>query len=272
MASSSSAKKVARVAAQSSGSKSKKQVDWMFPVAIVAIVLLGAGIVLFARGQNGGSANNDTPPKAQLSQGQAADHWHSAFSINVCGKEKPNLPDVKDDLLGIHSHQDGLIHVHPFSVRSAGKGATLGRFFDMTGLDVTDTAFKMPGTNEVFKEGETTCSGKPTELVVAYWKNAVGAAGVKPDKIYTKDFSSIRITKDLSAYSLALMPKGTKDFQIPYSSAGINNPSDVAGEGPGSQIPTENPATATVPTAPGGAPAGGTTPPPSTPPAAGSGG
>ena len=263
MASSSSAKKVARVAARSSGSSSKKQVDWLFPVAIVAIVLLGAGIVVFARNQNGGGGSNDTPPKAQLSQGQAADHWHAAFSINVCGKEKPSLPDVKEDLLGIHSHQDGLIHIHPFSIRSAGKGATLGRYFDMIGLEVTDTAFKIPGTDEVFKAGETTCAGKPTELVVAYWKRAVGAAGTKPDKIYTKDFAKIRFTQDLSAYSLALVPKGTKDFQIPFSSASITNPSDTAGEAPGSQIPTQNPATVSIPP---------TTPPATPPSTAGSGG
>ncbi|MEO6629699.1 MAG: hypothetical protein ABIP03_14160, partial [Aquihabitans sp.] len=246
--------------------------DWLFPVAIVVIVLLGAGIVIFARNQNGGSGDSDTPPKAGLSEGQAADHWHAAFSINVCGKEQPNLADVKEDLLGIHSHQDGLIHIHPFSIRSAGKGATLGRYFDMIGLEVTNDAFKVPGTKEVFRAGETKCSGKPTELVVAYWKNSVGAAGSKPTKVYTKDFANIRFTQDLSAFSLALVPKGTKTFQIPLSSAGINNPKDVTGETPGSQFPTGNPATATAPEVPTTAPAGATTPPTTPPTTAGSGG
>ena len=88
MASSSSAKKVARVAARSgSGAKANKQAAWLFPAAIAAIVLLGVGIVVFARSKNAGIGGNDEKPRARLSESSAYDHWHAAFAINVCGKE-----------------------------------------------------------------------------------------------------------------------------------------------------------------------------------------
>lgn len=255
MASSSSAKKVARVAARSSGSSSKKQANWLFPAAIFAIVVLGVGIVALARNKNPGSGDNTTHPIAQLTQGQAADHWHNAFAINVCGKELPALTDAKEDVLGIHTHGDGLMHIHPFSIRAAGKNATLGRFFDQTGLQVTDQGFKLPGKDgAVYQEGKTTCGGKPAQLVVAHWKNAVNAVGTKPDNIYTKNFRSIRMTEDLGAFALAFEVKGTKDFPVPSSSAGITNPSDVAGsDATGTapiQIPTTGASDATATTAP----------------------
>ena len=88
MASSSSAKKVARVAARSGGGpKANKQAVWLFPAAIAAIVVLGVGIVVFARSKNAGIGDNDQKPRARLSDTSAYDHWHASFATNVCGKE-----------------------------------------------------------------------------------------------------------------------------------------------------------------------------------------
>ncbi|MBX3285549.1 MAG: hypothetical protein KF703_09425, partial [Actinobacteria bacterium] len=155
MASSSSAKKVARVAARSgSGTKANKQSAWLFPAAIVAIVALGVGIVVFARSKNAGIGSNDEKPRARLTDSSAYDHWHASFAINVCGKEQPPVQDVQEDILGIHTHGDGLAHIHPFSLRASGKRATMGKFFDQVGLVVTDDGFK-GSDGKVYKAGET---------------------------------------------------------------------------------------------------------------------
>jgi hypothetical protein len=167
---------VARVASRSGGSgkQPNKQRAWLFPASIVAVVVIGLGIVVYARSTNEAAGSNDTPPRAQLAAGQPSDHWHAAFAVDICGEEQPPVADAGDDVLGIHTHQDGLIHIHPFATRAAGNGAKMSRFFDQTGMEVTDTAIKMPD-GKVYKEGETTCDGKPGEVQLAVWEQAVKA-------------------------------------------------------------------------------------------------
>lgn len=228
MASTSSAKKVARVAAKSgsgrppgSGTDPAKRRNWLFALGIVAIIGLGIGILVFARNTNLNSTKNDTSPKAQISGTDPGEHWHAAFALNVCGKELTAIPQPPDDPLGIHTHGDGLIHIHPFTVNAAGKRATMAKYWDLVGLKVTDDGFKDPSTGKVYKAGETTCGGKETELVMAYWKDGQTAESSKPDKIYTSDFPSVRFTKNFTAYTLALVPKGERDIPAPSSSAEI---------------------------------------------------
>lgn len=73
---------------------------------------------------------NGEPPRANV------DHWHTALGINVCGRWLADPPEfhvrgANPDLrAGIHSHGDGLIHIHPFSTDEAGERATLRRFLE----------------------------------------------------------------------------------------------------------------------------------------------
>ncbi|MEZ5181962.1 MAG: hypothetical protein R2702_08830 [Acidimicrobiales bacterium] len=239
MAGSSSAKKVARVAAKSgSGHQpdaSAKQRNWLFAVAIIAIVALGIGIVVFARDKNGGGGDNATPPRANLGDGNPSDHWHAAFAVNVCGKEITPLQDGPTDVEGIHTHGDGLIHIHPFTRSAAGDRATMSKFFKQVSFTVTDSGFQLPAgtTTEdggtTVKEGETTCGGKAGEVVLAHWKDAVTAAGTEPDKIFTKDFGSVPFTEDGGAFTLAYVVKGTKDIPAPSTAAEIQTLGAVDG-------------------------------------------
>jgi hypothetical protein len=235
MASSSSAKKVARVAARSSTNSKNKGANWLFPVIIVAIIAAGIGVLAYARSENLGTGNNDTPPRAQLSEGSAYDHWHAAFAVNVCGKELGPFADVGADVLGIHAHAgEALIHIHPFSIRAAGENARMQVFFDQVGLVVTDDGFKTPD-GDVYKEGETTCGGEPTELVMAHWKQPMTSPEA-PDAIIRSGFGDVAFTADLEAYSLALLPKGEVPA-LPAGVASLVNPSDTAGAGGDTSIP-----------------------------------
>jgi hypothetical protein len=226
MPSSSSAKKVARVAARSgsgnpSGATNANSRNWLFAAAIVAIVVLGLGVVVIARNTFTDSQSNTDAPRANINDGKPFDHWHSAFAMNVCGKELPPLAQPATDPLGIHTHGDGLIHIHPFTVNASGKHATMKKFWDLTNLKVTNDGFKDPATDKVYKAGETTCGGKPTELVMAFWKNGETAASTKPDKFFTKDFNNVNYTDNLSAYTLALVVKGDRNVPAPSSAANI---------------------------------------------------
>lgn len=227
MAQSSSAKKAAQVAARSSA-KSSKKANWLFPAAIAAIVALGIGVVAFARAENEGVGDNDTPPRAQLAEGAPYDHWHAGYSINVCGNEIGPVVDDGPDVLGIHTHAgESLIHIHPFRLQSAGENARMQHFFDQVGMEVTDTGFKMPD-GQVFSEEETTCGGEPTELTMAFWADPLAStdSDSAPDDIFTEGFGDIRFEADRQAYALALLPVG----EVPAMPTGVQDllaPSDV---------------------------------------------
>lgn len=239
MATSSSAKKVARVAAKSgSGSNANKQSNWLFPVAIGLLVVIGIGVVVFARTKNAGTGDNTTPPRAKLTDTTPSDHWHAAFAISVCGKELAPQKDVQEDIGGIHTHGDGLVHIHPFVLSSAGKRATMSKFFDQVGLVVTNDGFQT-ADGKVYKAGETTCAGKPTELVMAHWKDAATASKNKPDKIFTKNFGKVPFSENLGGYTLALVPKGDdKNIPAPSSGADIEKLGAADGGSPTSGTPT----------------------------------
>lgn len=260
MASSSSAKKVARVAAKSGSvapgadSPGAKR-NWLFAGAIVLIVALGVGVVLMARDENVGLGDNTEPPKANLQDGEPFDHWHAAFAIEVCGTELPALQDGATDPLGIHTHGDGLIHIHPFTRSAAGERARLGKYFGQVSLTVTDTGFRLPdgmtmedgGTT--VQEGETTCGGKEGELVLAHWEDAANSAGAEPDQIIRSGFGDVRFTEDLGAYTLAFIPKGSTTINPPSSAADIVSLGAADGgvtpedSGTAGDIPAETPAT-----------------------------
>ena len=140
--------------------------------------------------------------------------------MSVCGKEQAPLTDGATDPLDIHTHEDGLIHIHPFSLRAAGDNATLGRFFDQVGIEVTDGGMKLQD-GKVYKEGETECGGKEAELVLAHWDDARTAGSSEPDDVITDDIASFRFEEDLGAITLAFEPKGAKEYPVPAAAAQI---------------------------------------------------
>jgi hypothetical protein len=262
MASSSSAKKVARVAAKSgsgapAGANPNKQRNWMFAAGIVAIIGLGVGIVAFARAQTE-PLDNKTPPRANLGNEEPSDHWHAAFAIEVCGTELAPLQDGATDPLGIHTHGDGLIHIHPFSRTASGERATMAKFFDQVGLTVTDTGFELPDgvtvedKGSTVKAGETTCGGEEGELVMAKWVDAQSAEAGNADTVIREGFESVRFEEDYSAFTLAFVPKGSTDINPPSTAADIEQlgavdagggsaPSSPGGaEIPTGELPTED--------------------------------
>lgn len=217
MGKASSSKKVAR-AAKAGGSSTSRQRRLGFPAAVVAIVVVGVGLVVFARVQ---LAAGDVSP-------EIGEHWHSAYGIWLCDSFAAPLSDVGQDINGIHTHDDGLIHIHPFSSNASGEQATLSVFADQVGLEVADDSFTMPdGTT--YASGDD-CQGEEGVVQLLRWP----AGGYEDDpEVITEDLGDVRFDENGQVYVLAFMKPGD-DVPLPASLEGINTPSDLA---PGETVP-----------------------------------
>lgn len=117
---------------------------------------------------------------------QVGDHWHASLEVVICGKREPNLPPSPG---GIHTHGDGMIHIHPASSAEVGVRANLGRFFDRPGLQFTASTIELPG-GPVYKEGDLCPDGKPGHLRV----NVNGRVIDDPRSYVPQDYDRIQIS------------------------------------------------------------------------------
>jgi hypothetical protein len=219
MGKASSAKKVARAARSSSSSK-RQRPKLAFPLSIFVIIVVGALLVVYARTTHDNSAAADVAP-SYVKQ----DHWHAAYGIYVCDHFLPNLTDVKEDTLGIHTHGEGVIHIHPFAASSSGTRAQMSVFAAQVGLKFTDQGFVMPdGTTY---ENGYQCNGKPSKVAVYKW---IVDDPTAPIQVYEQDFGKINFTEDRAAYTIAVLPEGAPEPPPkPDSVAELDKLSDVAG-------------------------------------------
>lgn len=222
MGKASSSKKVARAARAGGSRRVGQRRNLGFPTLIIAIIVAGVLLVVFAREERDATAaprfGATAPP---------GDHWHAAYNVVVCGTVQPGLNDAKPDTSGIHSHGDGVIHIHPFTRGFAGPNARMDAWFDIAGLEVGDDRVVLPdGT--AFEDGKDDCDGEEAMWRVAVWDSAADAlAGEDPSRIVDDDFGSLRFRSDREAYTLAFGPEG-ETIPAPDSVPTLDNLSDVA--------------------------------------------
>lgn len=135
------------------------------------------------------------------------DHWHDAYLIHRCGEDLPPGTN-QNDPGGIHTHADGLIHVHPLQPWAAGTNANFGLFIDAMGGELTDDLYTPgPGEVETVLSEEEGCDGEPAVLQLAVWENALD----EEPEIITENIDQARFTSaQPSAYTLALLPEGAE--------------------------------------------------------------
>jgi hypothetical protein len=73
------------------------------------------------------------------------DHWHAAYFILIGDEFQPNAPTWQS---GVHTHDDGIIHIHPFIHEEQGSGAALNKWFEYGGGELTETSMRVPGMSE----------------------------------------------------------------------------------------------------------------------------
>jgi hypothetical protein len=191
MGKASSSKKVARAARAGGRVSAGQPRSLLFPGSLVVIVVLGLALVVYARNDR---QNDDMGGVPQL-----GDHIHEAIGFDVCGEFQPNIP-VFESNVGIHTHGDGVLHIHPFSQLGVGANATLGRYFkdarDEGNLKVSISDTKLTYLGQDYKEGKTPCKGvKDPILRLAYWPDVTTDSDVDP-QVTTGDFADFRIDHD----------------------------------------------------------------------------
>ena len=217
----SSSKKVARAAKAAGRPGSKKSLVW--PVSIGLVVLLGVGLIaISAAGRESGA---DVEPLL-------GDHWHAAYGVYACDEFLPPVNDAIPDESGIHSHGDGLIHLHPLSTNYTGEDADLAAFGETTDLEITEESIAMP-SGETYQNGDD-CGGEPGEVQVKVWSGPGDTEG----RMLEGDFADFA-PQDGDILTVAFAPEGA---EIPPPPSAGTQPTDVV-PAPGDTVPQGAPST-----------------------------
>lgn len=237
MGKASSNKKVARAAKAGGGrARAAGERNLLFPVSLFLVVILGTLLVVYARDNR--SAEALEPPLL-------SDHWHSAYGIYVCDQFVPDLPEfIAPQNGGIHTHGDGLLHIHPFSSARAGVNANLGNYFQDAGEvlgnegGLDDDELNVPG-GQTYAEGDDSCKGLEGDPIVqvAVWDSYQAAADDEKPTILDKSLGLIRFESDGQAFTVAFAPKGA-DIPPPPSVEEVGGASPDLGV-PEGQIPED---------------------------------
>ena len=142
-------------------------VNWY--AALVLIVILGIGSVAFARYNYSQSGGTTQPTVGQT--------WHAGLAFDICGTVQPALAaSTASSTSGLTTTGSGIVLIAPKTSSEAGNNATLGKFAsEYTGLTLTNTAIKLPGTTvPKYANGDKCAAGTPDagkkgELRVRSW-------------------------------------------------------------------------------------------------------
>jgi len=180
------------------------------------VVVLGTAGIVYSRDQR---QPDKTRPLAAAA-GRAGDHWHAAIGFYICDAFAPNPPDTGQDPLGIHSHGDGVVHIHPFSAQSSGQRANLSIFFNSTNLKVTSSKVQVPGADA--RSNGDKCGDKTAQVRTKVWDSRDPA---DQGRIVTGNPADIRPT-DGMLITVAFEPDGA-DIPRPPSAGQLDKLTDV---------------------------------------------
>jgi hypothetical protein len=129
---------------------------WLLLRLLAVLLVALAGAVVAVQFDDGDVAETASGPRI-------GDHWHAVYFVFICGQRQPNFPYWES---GVHTHSDGIIHIHPFLPSEEGEGAGLSRWFEYGGGLLTQTEMRLPGTRVEVEDGDTCLDGGAGALEV----------------------------------------------------------------------------------------------------------
>ena len=124
---------------------------WVPVVGVILIVFGILGVLFYTRSAAGAP--------------RIGDHWHARYEFTVCGQRQPNAPTWEGGV-GVHTHGDGIMHIHPFQQSAEGAGARMVKWFEYGGGKITNDSIRMPGSNDEYKSGDKCPDGSEGTLQV----------------------------------------------------------------------------------------------------------
>jgi hypothetical protein len=121
-----------------------------------AFALAACALVVWLTLDDSGSGGGGPP--------RVGDHWHANYEYYVCGRLQPNAPEWNS---GVHTHGDGVIHIHPVESFEEGSGARLVKWFEYGGGELTEDTVRLPGERTTHTNGDE-CPGGVTAIVQVY--------------------------------------------------------------------------------------------------------
>jgi hypothetical protein len=219
MGKASSAKKIKKVQQAGVSRAPGQRRNLGYPAMIGVIIIVGIGLTFLARQEREASAS-EAPVVNR-------DHWHAAFGIDVCGDWEPALTDDGPDTMGIHTHADGLIHIHPFVGAASGDRAVFQLFANQVGLELGENSFTLPDGRS-FTDGDD-CEGDDGETTpgrVALYVWPPQATEATDPEIVTDGIGETRFRRDGQIFVLAFVPEDA-EVGFPPSLAELASPSDL---------------------------------------------
>lgn len=143
---------------------------------------------------------------------QFDDHWHAILEIIECGESWPVFEDQTDPN-GIHTHGDGLVHIHPFSDAATGTRATLGAFLSAMQFDADPDRLTSPISG--LRLGEVDCDGQVSETRLLRW--SADGLGEPPRVILGDDIRSEFFASDREVWVVARVAVSTDNDDIVVS-------------------------------------------------------
>ena len=182
------------------------------------VTLLGSFVLVTSRNERQAASNplkseKPRPPSLPGQKQFAGDHWHAALGIYICSEFAPNIQSDNDPR-GIHTHGDGLVHIHPFTRASSGRNATFGVYAETVGLKVSASRVQVPGGKN-YANGDKCPDGKAGKIRV--FLNGDERDG-NPTKIRLRDRDKLVI---------AFAPAGADIPKDPPSASELDSVSDL---------------------------------------------
>ncbi len=266
MATSSSAKKVAKLASRGKGKKVRFSSGTTFPAVLTIVGLVMIGLIAYAK---------VSIPSEDQGQPEAGTAWVAAYSLRVCDTEF-KLTGTPDELAldastgdpdrlsaaELSQDDDGIIHYHPQEGGNTGRKAKLGVFLDIYDVKLSGSKLEVPAaqmgdgvTNvwdeDIFKTDEfkgTECFGKDAVFKVRVWDDYT--SGSFQD--FTTSFGNLPIDRNGKVFVIAVVPDDS-DFSIPrpdwtcdLENWGAIGSGDLCGAGPDDTTPATSDPTGTT--------------------------
>lgn len=132
------------------------------------------------------------------------DHWHVAFGVWVCDRYLDAFVDRHGARHGIHTHGDGLIHIHPADRSTAAGNATLAAFDAEVDLQLSTGSLRLP--DQVVHRDGAQCPNGPGRLSILRWA-PTPAGDATPETLGT-DPGAVAL-RDRDALAIVFAPAGT---------------------------------------------------------------